>query len=166
MTKILFAIIGLIGLNYSFSQEFEVPEDYEFNSEADYETYEDDALDCANWMIDTPMNEDAKKRTKANKFLLKYVEGSPKITIVLNPKILNFMESSPQLLMIYLAGWVKYSFETENFDEVVENSFAAINTTINVYERDRSFLPKDKHIEKYIKMRTKGTLRAYVEKNA
>lgn len=166
MKKCTLLFIFFLFISQSFAQEFEVPEDYELKTEEDYEAYEDEALDCANWLLDTPLNEELKMRTKANKFLLKYVEGSPKITIIINPKIINFLDSSPYLLMIYMAGWVKFSFETEKFDDVFENSFAAINSTIDVYQRDRNYISKDKHMEKYVKMRAKGTLKAYVEKNA
>ena len=76
------------------------------------------------------------------------------------------MGTSPDLLMIFLGGWAKYSLESKEFDNNIAGSLAGIESVIVFYVQNKDLLPKDKHIEKYIKMKNKGTLKDYIKKNA
>jgi len=76
------------------------------------------------------------------------------------------MGTSPDLLMIFMGGWAKYSLESKDFKNKNSGSMAGIESVIEFYTKNKDFMPKDKNIEKYIKMKDKGTLKEYIEKNA
>ncbi len=148
-----------------FSQDFEVPKNYKLIKAEDYAPYEQDVVKCFDWLMKTPNNEQNVKRKETNAFLLKWLTGSPNVHLDIKQEIVTFMGTSPDLLMIFMGGWAKYSLETKNFENKVEGSKAGIEAVIEFYNNNRNTLPKDKNVEKYIKMKRKGTFDKYIKKN-
>ncbi len=159
----LFALTISIG---AFTQDFEIPKNYKLKKAKDYAPYEQDVINGVKWLLKTPLNEQTNKRKEVNAFLLKWLTGSPNVHIEIKQEIVTFMSSSPDLLMIFMGAWAKYSLETKDFDNKVKGSKAGIESVIEFYNANREFMPKDKNVEKYIKMKKKGTLDKYIEENA
>lgn len=149
-----------------FAQDFEVPNNYKLDKAEDYDLYEKDIIKCVDWLVETPINEQATKRKEANSFLIDWVNGSPKVSIDIKPEIVTFMKSSPSLLIIFLGGWAKYSIESKDYKNKVAGSMAGIEAVIEFYTKNKDYIKKDKNVEKYIKMKNKGKLEAYIQKNA
>jgi hypothetical protein len=149
-----------------FSQDFEVPKNYKLDKAEDYAPYEEDVVKCFDWLMKTSLNEQTAKRKEANAFLVKWLSGSPSVSVEIKQEIVTFMGTSPDLLMIYMGGWAKYSLESKDFKNKIAGSIAGIESVIEFYTKNKAFMPKDKNVEKYIKMKDKGTLNAYIEKNA
>lgn len=148
------------------AQDFEVPKDYKLVEAEDYAPYEQDILDCVDWLMNTPLNKQTEKRINANKFLLQWLTGSPNVHIEIKPEIVTFISTTPDLIMIFMGGWAKYSLESRKFDDKINGTLKGIESVIEFYQKNREFLKKDKHVEKYIKMQEKGKLNEYIEKNA
>ncbi len=51
----------LLSLNL-FSQDFAIPKDVKLDKDEDYANYEEDIVDCINWLENTPLNEQDKKK--------------------------------------------------------------------------------------------------------
>jgi hypothetical protein len=110
------------------------------------------------------MFQNPSKRKEASAFLLKWVTGSPYVHIEISPEIVSFAGTSPDLLMIFLGGWAKHSIESEAYDDKVTGNVAGLESAIEFYDTNKGLLPKDKSVEKYMKMQKKGTLKEFVEK--
>jgi hypothetical protein len=164
MKKLLLPILFLGLTIYAKAQEFQVPKDYAFESVDDYKPYENDVVQCVDWLVDTPMFQNPSKRKEASAFLLKWVMGSPYVHIEISPEIVSFAGTSPDLLMVFLGGWAKYSIESGAYDDKVAGNLAGLESVIEFYETNKGVIPKDKNVEKYIKMKKKGALRDFVEK--
>ena len=164
MNKYTFFISFFLVSTTAFSQEFHVPDNYSFETAEDYKPYEKDVLNCVDWLIEMPMFQNPAKRKEASAFLLKWLMGSPYVHIEINPEIVTFAGSSPELLLAFMGGWAKYSIESENFDDKAGGNLAGLESVIEFYETNKGVLPKDKGVEKYAKMKKKGTLKQYVEK--
>jgi len=149
-----------------FSQNFDLPKNYKFEKVEDYAVYEEDVVKCVDWLMETSLNEEVAKRKEANAFLFAWLSGSPNVSIEIKQEIVTFMGTSPDLLMIFLGGWTKYSLESKDFENKVAGSMAGIESVIEFYTKNKDFMPKDKNVEKYIKMKRKGKLEAYIQKNA
>ncbi|MFN8256068.1 MAG: hypothetical protein U0W24_10295 [Bacteroidales bacterium] len=148
------------------AQEFEVPQNFKFDKLEDYAGYKSEILKCIDWLQTTPVNENAQKRKDANAFLLAWVSGSPDVRIEIKPEIVNFVESSPELLMAFIGGWTKYAIEKKDENNKVAGNLAGVNAVMDFYVKNKSVLKKDKNVEKYLKMKEKGTLEEYISKNA
>ena len=164
MTKCIPLISIILFSSIAFAQEFQVPKNYTLETADDYKPLEKDVLKCVDWLIETPMYQNPSKRKEASALLLKWLMGSPYVHIEINPEIVNFAGSSPELLLAFMGGWAKYSIESENFDDKTGGNLAGLESVIEFYETNKGVLPKDKNVEKYAKMQKKGSLRQYVEK--
>ena len=166
MKRIAFsALLALLGLTL-YAQDFTVPPNYKLEKESDYAQYEQDVVRCVDWLLATPVDEQPAKRKQANAFLLQWLTGSPTVSIEINPQIVTFMEGSPEYLMIFMGGWAKHALETKDYSNKAAGSLAGIESVLAFYAKNQGVLKKDKNLEKYVKMKEKGTLQAYVEKNA
>lgn len=149
-----------------FAQEFEVPKNYSFTKTEDYTKYEGDIVKCIDWMLNTPVNTQNDKRTEANTFVMKWLTGSPTVSVEVKTEIVTFMDQNPELLMIFLGGWTKYALESKDYKNKIKGNLKGIESVIDFYSKNKANLKKDKNIEKYIKMKEKGTLEEFVTKNA
>ena len=163
-TLLLLFVLSFISIG-AFAQDFEVPKKPKLEKDKDFAAYQEDVLKCIDWLAETPLDEQASKRKEANQFLMLWLTGSPSVTIGLNEDIISFMNTSPELLTIFLGGWAKHSIESGQKDKVSGN-LAGIEAVIKFYKANRKTIGKNKSVEKYIKMKEKGSLEAYVKEKA
>ena len=166
MKKLLLTLLLVSTFSGLFAQAFEVPKNFNPKTADDYAPYEADVIKSVDWLMSMPFVLEKQKREQVNAFLLKWITGSPNVHIDIKPEIVTFIGGTPDLLMIFMGGWTKYSLETKKFDDKVGGSLAGLNSVIEFYLNNRKSLPKDKNIEKYIKMKEKGELEDYVKSNA
>jgi len=165
--KRVFGILMFSVLAFNLvAQEFEVPKNYVLSKKEDYAKYESDILKSIEWLTNTPINTQPAKRKEVNAFVMKWISGSPDVSIGIKPEIVNFMEPNAELLMIFMCGWTKYSLETKDYKNNVSGSQKGIEAVIDFYTKNKENLKKDKNVEKYIKMKEKGKLEEYIKKNA
>lgn len=148
--------------SYLIAQEYEVPENYVLDKAEDYAPYEDDVVNGINWLMATPYNEQSQKRSDVNAFLLKWFMGSPEVHIDIRHDIVNFMGSNPDLLIIFIGGWGKYSIETRDYNNKIEGNLAGLEAVVRFYTANSDFLAKDRNVEKYVKLSKKNKLREFV----
>ncbi len=149
----------------AFSQDVQVPTNFQPKNESDYAKYESDVLKCIQWVMQTPANEQTGKQKEVNAFLLMWMSGTSSVHIEVKQEIVTFMDT-PELLMIFMGGWTKYTLETKDADNKVNCSMAGVEAVIEYYTKNRALLSKNKGVEKYLKMKEKGTLKEYIQKNA
>lgn len=148
------------------AQEFEVPKDYSFKQKDDYSKYESDVLKGIDWLLQTPINGQLQKRKEANTFITKWLQGSPTVSIDINPGIVNFIKPNPDLLMIFMCGWTKYSLENKDYNNKIKGNQKGVEAVIEFYTKNKENLKKDKNVEKYIKLNQKGKLEDYISKKS
>jgi len=177
MRTIITTFLFIICCHLLSAQTFEVPKDYQLVAKEDYAPYEPDIVKCVDWLISTPINKEQDKRKEASAFLFKWVNGSPTVHVIIDSKIANFWdEKTPELLVVFIGGWVKKTIETSNYkntvakakedaDGVVAGNMAGIEAVIDFYNNNKKLLSKNKSIENYIKLQKKGELKDYIEKN-
>ncbi len=150
--------VGLSG------QEFSVPKGYKFSKADDYAEHESNVVKCFDWLMSTPMNEQTSKRDKASAYLVQWLMGSPTVNVQVNKTIAPFMENA-DLLMIFMGGWAKYAIESKDKSKV-EGNLHGLNAVIDYYQQNKAGIGQNKDIEKFIKMKGKGKLKSFIEKNA
>ncbi|MDO5665390.1 MAG: hypothetical protein Q4G63_09060 [Bacteroidia bacterium] len=161
MKKLFICFVLFAFASSAFTQQFDVPENYKLEKAEDYPRYEQDVINAVDWLVQTPLNQQVDKRKNANAFVLKWLMGSPYTHVEIRPEIVTFLESSPDLLIIFLGGWAKHALQTKKFDDKVEGNLAGLQAAINFYQQNK--LPKDKNIEKFIKLDKQQKLLSYIE---
>lgn len=161
------AILLIVLAIFSFSvygQEYTVPKNVKFENKEAYAVYEPQIKETVNWLLNTSLGKEANKRTEANAFMMLWLTGTPNVTINVNADLLTFINKTPELLMPFMAGCVKYSLENNySKDDVLVNK-AGIEAVVAFYRNNRGYLKKDGDIEKYEKLIEKGKLEEEIRK--
>jgi hypothetical protein len=164
MKALIFAIFMAAITTGLYSQEFNPPDIYALEASRDFAVYEQDVIKCVDWLMNTPLEDQGNKRLDANIFLLEWLKGNSVVKIKPNKDIVTFMNSSPNLVLIFMGGWAKYCLETRDFNNKAAGNLAGIESVIEYYTRNRKSLPKDKKIEKFIKMKENGNLEIFISR--
>lgn len=143
--------------NLLTAQEFEVPKDYSLENPEDYTNQRNNVIKAVNWLENTPINQETKKRKEVNAFLMQWLTGTPDVTISLNPEIITFMDC-PDCLMVFMGSWAKYALENKDYKNELQGSLVGIESVIKLYENNKNSIGKNKAIEKYMKLKDKGKL--------
>lgn len=163
-------IIAILFTSFAgFSQinkipKYNVPEEYSLLLAEDYDKYQPQILEAIDWYLWRSMGLDNDKRQAAATFFMKWLAGSPSVTVEIDPKIVNFIDTNPQLLIPFCMGWTKYSIENDSNDRI-KACTAGIAVIVESYNTNRAFMNKDKNIEKYEKMLKNNKLENYISKN-
>lgn len=164
MKTIKLIVLSLIFASSSIAQNLTVPKQCILNTEADFDKYEHNAIECAEFLITTPIDQQIALRSEAAKFLVTYVSKSPTIKVELNQNATPFVTNG-ELLTIYLASWVK-SYTAQNHVNLKEEfTIRAANETLNYYTSNKNNIGKVKGIKKLLKLQTNGSLEDHIKEN-
>ncbi len=147
---IIVLFFGLTGQ----SQDFEVPENTSFTSATDYKNAENDVIKAINWIENTPLNVQENKRKATIAYLMKWMTGTPHVSIEVMPYVVNLTKVNPELLMIFLNGWTKYVLENnDGRDDKLGPNVAGIRSLIRVYVSNKDTgIKKVRQIEILLRM--------------
>lgn len=166
MKTTLFITLFLCAFNAAplLAQDFNVPANYKFEEAADYDKYDADIIAAAKWLVNTPLNEQDKKRKEVTAFVVKWINGSPTVTVELNEIIIDFDTKNPGMVVIFMASSARYVLENGKVDNMREKHKAALRDLIVVYKSGKG-ITKDKKMEKLIKADEDGKLDEWLDEN-
>lgn len=122
---------------------------------------EEQVLATINWLETTPFDEQEDKREKQKALLLAWLTNSPTVTLELNADVLTFTKKNPDLIIIFMGGWTKYSLENNYSSDNIQGSLAGLKSVIKVYKN--LSLKKDKEVENLIELDNNGELENWVK---
>jgi len=161
MNKIKTLIFLLFVSTSLLAQEVEIPNDIKLENAEDYQKTEKLVLNSTEWLLKTPVSENPEKRKEINAFLMKWMSGSPSVSIELVSGIVPL--DCGDCLMSFMSGWTKYSLENEYSKNKIECAVAGAENAIEFYEKNKSELEKNSDMEKLKKQQKKGKLKKYIE---
>ncbi len=156
---VLLAVIAFLSSKLS-GQSMEIPENVQLTSKEDYKKQETLVLKGIDWIHETSLDKDKEKRKEVNAFLMRWMTGSPSVSIKLVGGIVP-MECG-ECLMSFLAGWTKYSLENNYSKDTIENALAGVNRFIGFYEKNKNLLKKTSEVKTLLKKKKKGKLKKYI----
>lgn len=164
MKQLIFLTLLTCSMATTQAQTFEVPQNVKFEKPEDYAGYEKEVIQAVNWLASNGPDTQTAKRKEVSAFLLMYLTGTPDVSIDINASILTFMESSPDMLMLFMGGWAKHALENKD-KSAVNGNLAGLDAVMDYYSNYKASMTKDKNIEKFIKLKSKGKLKDFVKKN-
>jgi len=162
MKTIKLVLASLILASTSLAQGLTIPKHYNLITESDFDKYEHTVTKCANFLINTPVNQKTNLRAEAAKFLIDYVSKSPTIKVELNQNVTPFI-SNVELSTIYLASWVKSYSAQNHINNKEEFTIRAANETLNYYSANKSKIGKVSDIKKFLKLQANGKLENHIK---
>jgi len=98
----------------SYSQDFSQLKDAQFNWKTDYSDAENKVLECANYLMSTPLDGTNLNREYAEHFLFLWVSGTPDFTFNICKTASKIIRSNLSLLSIYFACAAKFVLENRD----------------------------------------------------
>ena len=145
----------------AFSQNQELLEELPSTKE-EFIASEKKVLATIDWIENTPINQEVEKRKQQNALLIGWITNSPTVTLELNADILDFTKKNSDLLIVFMAGWTRYSLQNNYSKDNVLGSTAGLKSAIKVYKT--GLLKKDKEMQKLVDLDEKGELEESVRK--
>jgi hypothetical protein len=164
MKKLLlsFAFVALITFSAIAQTKFEMPQNIQLKSDADYAKYEADIINAAKWLEETDLDKETKKRQEVNAFVMNWLTGTPNVSVDITEPILKLYEGNRELLAIYLASYSRNFLENKTSATKLTAIKAGLTSIVNVYKKGIA-LNKNKEMEKLVKSYDQGKLDEYIK---
>lgn len=154
---LLFLFVGISAT----AQVYEVPKNYVLKSKSDYARYEDDIIKTADWIQHTAWTAQPEKMEAATQFFLKWIKGTPAVTIRLTEAVMNLSDRNPSLGFVYMAQYAKYALQHKADFDVTNANVEAIRALIAKYDIEPSY-KKDNDVEELIELDKEGELNDWI----
>lgn len=164
MKKCVFTSLLCMMSILAFSQDFQVPTKYEFQSKEDYQPYEPQVLKAIEWALNTPLDQESEKRQEVYIFLMKWLTGTPNVSIDINFDVVHISKTNQDLLFPFMLGWTRYALTNNYSKDKLQGNTAGIEAAVEFYKKNKKNLIKDKDIEKFDKLIQKGKLKEELQK--
>ncbi|RKR85429.1 hypothetical protein BDD43_5700 [Mucilaginibacter gracilis] len=161
-TKCFLLIVLLFSVcTLAKAQTFEVPQNYEFNTQADFRKYEPDLIKAVSWFEQTPYNEQRLKRVDVAAFIMTWIQRCPYVTVETSEGINELGDKNNDLLVTYLAGYARFVLQGHMLGAQTGARMAGMKALFAKYEKDKLII-RDKRVEKLIKLDQEGGLQAWL----
>jgi hypothetical protein len=153
--------VAIIAMNYGFSQDFKLPSKTTFDSQQDYDNAEPTIINCINYLENQPVDDTSRQRKQINAYLIAWASGTDKISIGLRGYTNKYFKKYPNLMVIFIGGWVKYSLENNYEKDELRGNVNGLLSIINVYQKSNGIKADDEIID-LIKIYESGDLEKFV----
>lgn len=161
----LFIFLSSFSL-FSQTVDWETLENAELEEAEDFVKIDLQILKLIDWLGNHHL--DHKDRIKANSIFMRWITGSPSVTVNLDTYLMNYSKKNGDFLLLYMAGWSKYVLENQDKKEdTFGGSLAGVNFFLDFYEKGKDFgVKKDRKVAKLLKKRKAGKLEDFVAKES
>ncbi|MDP4226117.1 MAG: hypothetical protein Q8910_07035 [Bacteroidota bacterium] len=148
------------------AQCMDVPGNCKLETKEDFDRQEPSVIKCIDWFLSTPIDEVGNNRNEVSSFIMKWISGTPTVTVVISDVLKPLMEEkgypySTDLIMVYVAGMAKFAIQNPGNDDKTKVQLFGIESMINSYSKI-SGKCKSKSMEKFISLQKKGQLELWV----
>lgn len=161
---ICLAALASVFFSFGNAQSFQVPANVKLDVKEDYANYEKDVIAAAKWLEATPVSKETEKRQEINAFIVKWISGSPSVTIEIDKLQMDVLDKNPQLLAMYMAAYARHVLENNYTSDKVKATTAAFKSVINLYKLGGDF-KRNKNLRKLIERDKEGKLEDWVIEN-
>ncbi|HAI84362.1 MAG TPA: hypothetical protein DCL43_11900 [Chitinophagaceae bacterium] len=124
---------------------------YTLTAKEDYAKANEAVLQCANYLLSAPMNEQDIDRVNASAFVLKWMTGTPDFTFGLDATVANASKKDEQVLFLYMAAMSKIALE--NPAKAKDGDFVRLQAwslLLNYYSNPANKMKKNKALNKLV----------------
>lgn len=144
------------------AQSYTPPQNYTLVKKEDYAPYEPEVLKAIDFLEKTSWTEEAFYPAKT--FVLKWIEGSPNVSIEINSVLAKLSKDNPELFGSYMYGYTKYTLLHKTDFNQSEAKKAGILAVLAKYQNEPTH-KKTSDVEKLIKIESQGKLDDWIAKD-
>ncbi len=150
---------------FSQTVDWETLENAELVEAEDFVKIDHQILKLIDWLGNHHL--DHKDRIKANSIFMRWITGSPSVTVSLDTYLMNYTKKNGDFLLLFMAGWSKYVLENpDKKEDNIGGSLAGVNYFLDFYEKGKDFgVKKDRKVAKLLKKREAGKLEDFIAKH-
>ncbi len=148
----------------SAQTNFNVPTNYQLNVKEDYAKYESDIITAAKWLEEIDLDKEEDKRKEVSSFVMKWIIGSPTVSVELSQKIMDLYKKNDKLLINYMGAYSAYWLQNKSTATKAAGVKAGLVSMMNVYKKDIE-IKKNKEMDKLIKLTEENKLDQYIAEN-
>ena len=171
MKKVLYLLAFALLLGESVkSQDFIIPEKYQFKEASDYAPYKPLIKKSVDWLISSPVHDKPTYRQQVGAFVFKWIEGVPDTHITIRGEFVGNLiaddayKHTNALFLNYIAGLIQFALNNPESKDSVEAQINALNAMLLGYESIRDSAPNS-YLDKLLKVQKKGKMRSWIEQN-
>ncbi|MBS0030701.1 hypothetical protein ACTJJ0_26700 [Chitinophaga sp. 22321] len=139
------------------------PDDSQLKAKEDYAKYESLVKDVADWLEETDLDKQPELRQEINVFILRWLTGSPNVTVVVSPAFAELVEKNPKLIAVYMARYASYCITNNTYKDPVPPTKAALLSIVKVCGKGIE-ITKTKAIKKLLTAVDENKLDEYIKK--
>lgn len=135
--------------------------------DSDYKPAEKYALEASNYVLSVPLDIKNPKLANATKFLLKWMEGTPDYTYIIESPVITKLNSENEgLLGVYFAGMTKFCLENPaKAQDPQLVMVSGIKTVLAFSEKPDNKVVMSDTLKKLIELNKKGELEKQFKAN-
>lgn len=158
--RCLIALLLVFGLNNCFSQTLPDFESIKLKKKGDYKAAEPSVTQAVNYVLSTPFVKEERNRVNATAFIIKWMSGTPHYTFTLDEKVVgNLLEENPDLMGLYMACMIKYSFENKDAASQEKNvTLNALKLLLTYCDDKKNNIKMTEQLKKLSDANKKGSL--------
>ena len=107
---------------YGLGQDYAYLEDIRLRKKTDFVDNESTVIKAIDYLMSNPIDENEFNRKACTRFIIKYAEKSPFITMTIDASLLKVCEENSDILQMYIGLWIKSAIdnknESDNFHEL------------------------------------------------
>ncbi len=164
MKKITALLVTLLIACTIYAQDFTPLQNITFATADECRTYDSKALQAANYILTTPIDNSNVNRLSSMSFLIKWMMATADYTFEINGNITKFGKEGDRLLGVYAAGMTKFCMENKDKAKDRKEVELAAMHGLAVYAANESNNVKlDKDLKKLIAADKEGKLKEYLK---
>lgn len=163
MKRLLLLLTLLFTAFCTYAQDFSALQKVEYKEKSEYKAYEGQILECANYLLSVPADDNNPNRQDALKVLITWMSGTPDYKFMVDETATKLMHRNEEVLGIYFAAMTKYVLE--NADKAADNNEVKYNTVtllLDYCETKTNKMKLNKELKKAIAARNEGRLKEYL----
>ena len=162
--KLLFATVAFIATTMACcAQDYSNLKDFVLKDKADYPKAEAKVLECAKYILTTPLDEKNANRLYSLQFIIRWMEGTPDYSFGIDESIMKVSKSNQSLLGVYMACMTQYVLENkENSKDQKGIKYNAMLMLISYAENINNKVEINKELKKMIKAKKEDKLKEYL----
>lgn len=184
MKKLLTAAMFMLISYCAAAQDALIPMDYATTNPEEFYQYEQNVVNCTDWLLNTPLGERDIDRQVIGQFILIWMQASPSVVFNFDTRLMEFLNDSAypdEQAAVYVGGYMTTLLKEKEAAgtlnkmtalpkgmskaDKVKGAMGAIETSLDFYDKNYGTLGRNRSLKKLRKMRKDGTLREYVEAN-
>lgn len=122
----------------AFSQELPNLKHIKLTKKAHYKEIEPIVLKVTDYLFATPVNHKNALRKEAGQFLIRWMNGTPFDTFVLEERATNFFNTDTELMLMYMAALTKFTLENKSINNQKEKIFGAMQLVLPYLDKQEN----------------------------